>query len=319
MLVALIRRPMLQFVIKKLLHGVLMILAVSVITFTLLSAAGGDALSGLRDNPQISEQTIENLRRVYGLDRPFLVRYGSWLGGAVRGEFGESFSFRTPVSSLVWSRFKNTLFMGVSALAIAVLVSFTLAIASARYGSRALEWTIDVLILITASTPRMVLALIALVISLRFSIAAPAAGELSGFLLVAGSIVLSVPLISLFLAQLHDGLNDAMREDFVRLARAKGLTEWRVITRHALRVAVDPFLALFGLSLGALLGGSVIVETVLGWPGMGALMVSAVRGRDVPLVMGIVLVASAAVWVGNTLAEVLQMVNDPRLRPQREK
>jgi ABC-type dipeptide/oligopeptide/nickel transport system permease component len=105
-----------------------------------------------------------------------------------------------------------------------------------------------------------------------------------------------------------------MKEDFVLLARAKGLSEWTVITRHALRAALNPFLTIAGLSLGGLLGGSVIVETVLGWPGIGALMVSAVRGRDVPLVMGVVLIASVAVWFGNTAAEILQVVNDKRLR-----
>jgi peptide/nickel transport system permease protein len=307
--------PMLRFAVKKLLQGVLMILAVSIITFTLLSAAGGDAFTNLRNNPQVSEKTIEDLRRVYGLDRPFLVRYGSWLGSAVTGEFGESFSFKVPVGTIVRSRFFNTLMMGLGALALGVGVSFLLAVLSARYQNRFFRWVIDVSILLTASTPRIVLALIALVISLRFSVAAPEAGQLSTFTLVAGGIVLAVPLISMFLAQLHDGINDALQQDFVRLARAKGLSEWRVIIKHASRVAIDPFLALFGLSLGALLAGSVIVETVLGWPGIGALMVSAVRGRDVPLVMGIVFVASAAVWAGNTIAEMLQMMNDPRVRP----
>ncbi len=104
-----------------------------------------------------------------------------------------------------------------------------------------------------------------------------------------------------------------MNEDFVQYARAKGLAEWVVIRRHALRAALNPFLTLFGLSLGGLLGGSVIVETVLGWPGIGALIVTAVRNRDVPVVMGVVLVASAAVWFGNTAAEFLQMLNDRRI------
>jgi len=306
---------MLHFAIKKLLQGVLMILAVSIITFTLLSAAGGDAFTNLRNNPQVSERTIEELRRVYGLDRPFLVRYGSWLGSAVTGDLGQSFTFKVPVGTIVGPRFQNTLIIGVSALVIAVAFSFLLAACAVRYRCAWVRWTIDALVLLTASTPRIVLALIALGISLRFSVAAPGAGELSTFTAVAGSIVLAVPLISLFLAQLHEGLNGALKQDFVRLARAKGLSEWAVIIRHASRVALDPFLALFGLSLGALLAGSVIVETVLGWPGMGALMVSAVRARDVPLVMGIVFVASVAVWLGNTLAETLQMMNDPRIRP----
>jgi peptide/nickel transport system permease protein len=305
---------MLQLTIKKLIQGSLMILIVSAITFTMLSSAGGDALSSLRDNPQISEKTIEDLRRVYGLDRPFAERYGSWLSGAIRGDLGESFSFRIPVSTIVWSRFLNTLIMSFAAFAIAVAVSFLLAILSARFRGRLFSGFIETLILLTASTPRMVLALLVLVVTLRFSLSAPGAGELNLFQLFSGAIVLSVPLISIFLAQLRDALADAMNEDFVRLARAKGLTEWHVITRHAMRAALNPFLTISGLSLGGLLGGSVIVETVLGWPGLGALMVSAVRGRDIPLVMGVVLVASTAVWFGNTIAEFLQLVNDKRLR-----
>lgn len=307
---------MLHLTIKKLIQGVLMFLIVSAIAFTLLSSAGGDAVSGLRDNPQVSEKTIEDLQRVYGFDRPFVERYGSWLVGAVRGDLGESFSYRIPVRTLVWSRFLNTAMMGLAALLIAVVVSFLLAILSVLYRSRLLNGIIEALILLTASTPRMILSLLALVVSLRFAFAAPVAGETSLFQIVAGSIVLAIPLISIFLAQLRDGLNDAMNEDFVRLARAKGLSEWRVITRHALRAALNPFLTISGLSLGGLLGGSVIVETVLGWPGIGALMVSAVRARDIPLVMGVVLVASIAVWFGNTIAEFLQFVNDPRLRSE---
>jgi len=128
------------------------------------------------------------------------------------------------------------------------------------------------------------------------------------------AFVLAFPVVALFLAQLHSGLKRAMAEPFVQYARAKGLSENTVILRHALRAALNPLLTIFGLSLGGLIGGSVIVETVLGWPGIGALTVVAVRGRDVPLVMGIVVVTSAFVWLGNSIAEVLQLVNDKRLR-----
>ena len=305
---------MLRLTVKKLIQGALMVFIVSAITFTLLSSAGGDAVTGLRDNPQISEKTIEDLQRVYGLDRPLGERYGSWLWNAVRGDLGESFSFKIPVRTLVWARFLNTAMMSLAALTIAVLISLLLAIFSVRYPGPILDGGIETLILLSASTPRMVLSLLALVFSLQFAFAAPVAGEIGAFQIVAGSIVLAIPLISMFLAQLSDGLKEAMNEDYIRLARAKGLTEWRVITGHALRNALNPFLTLSGLSLGGMLGGSVIVETVLGWPGIGALMVSAVRTRDIPLVMGVVIVASIAVWFGNAIAEFLQVVNDPRLR-----
>ena len=115
---------MLRILIKKLVQGLIMLLVVSAITFTLLSAAGGDAFTSLRENPQISEKTIEELRLVYGLDRPFAVRYASWLGGAVTGDLGESFLYRIPVGGLVWSRFLKTASMALLGFAIAVVVSF---------------------------------------------------------------------------------------------------------------------------------------------------------------------------------------------------
>lgn len=290
-----------------------MLLVVSAITFALLSAAGGDAFSGLRDNPQISDKTIEHLRGVYGLDQPWPVRYGKWLAGAVSGDLGESIFFRVSVVGLVWTRFVNTLLLAAVALLIAVSISLLLSILSVRYRNKTLDAFVEVLILLTSSTPRIVLALLALALTVRFSGLAANAQSGSGSSILLASIVLAAPLVSLFLAQAHEGLTRAMNEDFVRYARAKGLGEWTVIRRHALRAALNPFLTLFGLSLGGLLGGSVIVETVLGWPGIGSLIVTAARNRDVPVVMGVVLVASAAVWFGNTIAEFLQMINDKRI------
>jgi peptide/nickel transport system permease protein len=303
---------MLKLIARKLIQGVMMIFIVSAVTFALLSFAGGDALTSLRDNPQISDETIENLRRVYGLDQPVTVRYGNWLKDAVVGEMGESMYFRVPVSSIVASRFMSTFFLGIAALGIAVLISSVLSIAAARYRSRALSRVIEFIVFLTASTPRIVLALFSLAIVAQITAANVDAASAAGFWLAA--LALAAPLISIFLAQFHDALSSTMKEDFIQLARAKGLSETAIVVRHAIRAALNPVLTVFGLSLGGILGGSVIVESVLGRQGLGTLMVSAVRGRDLPLVMGIVLVTSAAVWIGNTVAEILQAVNDKRVR-----
>ncbi len=305
---------MLRLLVKKLLQGLIMLLIVSAITFTLLSAAGGDALSGLRDNPQISEKTIEDMGKVYGLDKPLLERYAIWLSATARGDLGESLSFRVPVRTLIQGRFFNTAIISLAAITIAAAIAFLLSILAVRSRNRVLAGVTELLILLSASTPRMVLALAALVITLRFSFVPSATGSPGPAHLLLAALVLAIPLISIFLAQLRNGLIDVMGEDYIRLARAKGLSEWRVLTVHALRAALNPFLTVTGLSLGGLLGGSVIVETVLGWPGIGALMVAAVRARDIPVVMGVVLFASVAVWFGNTLAEFLQGLNDKRLR-----
>jgi len=287
-----------------------MILIVSAVTFALLGFAGGDALTQLRDNPQISEATIERLRRVYGLDQPLPIRYFRWLSSAITGDLGESTYFRVPVSSLVWTRSISTFLLGTAAFAIALAFAVLLSLIGARYKSTTIAAFIELWILVTASTPRIVLALVALAISVRLT----ASARSSTVLFWLAALALSAPLISAFLAQFHGELQRTMREDFIKLARAKGLRESAVILRHAVRPALNPLLTLAGLSLGGVLGGSVIVESVLGRQGLGTLMVSAVRGRDLPLVMGIVLFTSTAVWLGNALGELLQAVNDKRIR-----
>jgi peptide/nickel transport system permease protein len=288
----------------------MMVLIVSAVTFALLGFAGGDALTQLRDNPQISDETIERLRSVYGLDQPLPIRYFRWLSGAVTGDLGESTYFRVPVSGLIWTRSVSTFLLGTAAFAIALMIAVPLSLIGVRYKSTMIAALIDFVILVTASTPRIVLALVMLAISIRLT-ASPTS---SAVLFWLAALALSAPLISAFLAQLYGELQQTMREDFIKLARAKGLSESAVIFRHAVRPAINPVLTIAGLSLGGVLGGSVIVESVLGREGLGTLMVSAVRTRDLPLVMGIVLFTSTAVWLGNALGELLQAVNDKRIR-----
>jgi peptide/nickel transport system permease protein len=238
----------LKLIARKIIQGVMMIFIVSMLAFALLSFAGGDAMTSLRENPQISDETIENLRRVYGLDQPLPVRYFTWLTGAVTGELGDSMYFRVPVRSLIWTRFLSTLSLGAAALVIAILVSFTFGIAAARYKGRWLSRIIDTVVFATASTPRIVLALVALAIVAQITLASVDLAPVAAFWFAAAA--LAAPLISIFLAQLHDGLTRTMGEDFIQLARAKGLSENAVVLRHALRAALNPVLTICGLSLG---------------------------------------------------------------------
>ena len=290
-----------------------MLLAVSVITFGMLSAAGGDALSALRENPQVSQETVERLSAVYGLDKPVTSRYFSWLGGLVRGDLGESFLFKTPVLDLLLARFANTAMLAIVGLLIALLIAIPSAYLVARTRSRWLDAFADVVVALTASVPRMVAALVALLILISVS-GKTFAGERSLVALFLGALVISLPVIAVLLAQAKGELASAADKAFVQFARSKGLSESSVIMRHAFREALNPLLTLGGLSIGTMVSGSVVVETILGWPGIGSLLVAAVKGRDVSLVMGIVVATSVIVWLANTVAEILQMINDPRLR-----
>jgi peptide/nickel transport system permease protein len=291
-----------------------MLVFVSAITFVLLANAGGDAFSALRENPQVSAATIDRLRETYGLERPVIERYIKWLGGFVSGDLGESFHYRLGVGGIVFSRLWNTVLLGAAGTVIAWIIAILLTYFAAVTRSRLLGRVIGAIVLLTASIPRIVLALFALAIFVWSSGSAFEIqnGTVGSF--VVGSLVMAIPLVALFLAQAHGEMKSAMKEESIGLARAKGLGESTIIARHASRFTLNPLLTISGLALGEIVSGSVIVETVLGWPGVGALMVSAVFARDVPLVMGIVVLATLAVWFGNALAEVLQLVNDRRLR-----
>jgi peptide/nickel transport system permease protein len=313
---------MLKLIFGRLLQGLIVLLIVSALTFTLLAAAGGDALTALQSDPLVSEQTITEMRRTYGLDQPLHVRYLHWLGDLAHARMGQSFFYKAPVSTIICRRLANTLKLAIVALVFAWAIALGLGALAAHRGRGSwADRVCSIVILLAASTPRIVLALIALAVTVRtslFRVAAstvPAEEGLTDSLarLLVPALVLSIPLIALFLAQVRDGLRAALGEEFVQVARAKGLAERAVIFRHALRAALNPLITIFGYSLGGVVSGSVIVETVLGWPGLGQLSVISVRNRDAPLLLGVVLVTATAVLVGNLVADILLRLNDPRL------
>jgi peptide/nickel transport system permease protein len=315
---------MLKLILSRVLQGVVVLLIVSALTFALLAAAGGDALGELAGEGGASEATLKEMRRVYGLDEPVAARYAHWLSNLARGRMGESFYYHAPVGAIIWPRLLRTLALAAAALFLALSFSLALGALAARRRGSVWDRASELVILLTASTPRIVLALVTLAIVARtswFPVGGAAGAEtLADFRplrILPPAIVLALPLVALFLAQAREGLSHALAQDFVQVARAKGLPERVVIMRHALRDALNPLITLFGYASGSVVSGSVIVETVLGWSGLGALSVNAVRYRDVPLLMGIVMITATAVLAGNLLADILLRLNDPRLRPRR--
>jgi peptide/nickel transport system permease protein len=310
---------MIKLILSRLLQSVLVLLIISFLIFALLTRAGGDAVSML-DNPAGSEKTAENIRRIYGLDRPLMERYRNWLAEAARGNLGHSLVLQAPVWSLIRLPLLRTGALAAVALLIAWALSLTLGIAAARRAGSSIDRLCSVIILLAASTPRLVLALLALALissTPLMNVVGPTTNSGAGvwsFRVIPPAIILSVPLLALFLAQTRVAVREALDEEFVRVARARGAPEWMVLLRHALRPAAGPLITIFGLSLGSVISGSVVVETVMGWPGLGQLIVSAVEMRDIPLLLGVTLAAAAAVMAGNLAADILQRLNNPRLR-----
>jgi peptide/nickel transport system permease protein len=310
---------MLKLILSRLLQGVVVSLVISFMIFALLTRAGGDAVSIL-GNPYSSDETRENIRRIHGLDRPLMERYGKWLTEVAKGNLGDSIVMHTTVWSAIRLPLLRTVLLAAVALSIAWAVSLMLGIAAAARAGSLIDRLCSVIILFAASTPRLALALLALALISSTPLVdvigatANSVAAVWSVRVIPPAIVLSVPLLALFLSHTRVAVREALDEDFVCVARARGAPEWMVLLRHALRPAASPLIATFGFSLGGVMSGSVIVETVMGWPGLGQLTVSAVETRDTPLLLGVTLTAAMAVMAGNLAGDILQRLNNPRLR-----
>lgn len=324
-----------RIIVWRIAQAALVVVVISWLTFWLLATAGSDAVSVMNADAKLSQTTIENLRGVYALDQPLGVRYTRWLRNVMTGDFGFSFYYQAPVTLIILPRLARTFLLAACAFLIAWTLGIALGIlprliASTNHQSfnrssyrvifgRITDTLTNIFIVLATATPRLVLALVILAFvsggtTALETIDTTDAGEPILARLIPAAFVLALPLIAVLLAQTRDGLRDVLAEDYVRVARAKGLRESVVLLRHALRPMLNPLLTLGGTSVGALMSGSVIVESVFGWNGLGELVIIAVRSRDVALLMGIVLISATCVLIGNLCAGILMRFNDPRVR-----
>jgi peptide/nickel transport system permease protein len=303
--------------------SVLVLFGVSVVVFGTLKLIPGDAAYVLA-GPNASAQEIELVRQSLGLDRPVPVQYVTWLGRALHGDLGRSLELNEPVLPLVLSRYANTLVLAACAMLFAGLTG-VLAGAVAALRPHTLVDRVVMLIALTAnSTPSFWLGLVLiLVFSLTLRLL-PSAGMVSargdgGLLdvlqhLVLPSVTLGAISAALIARMTRASLLEVLTQEYVLVARAKGLAEHLLVRRHALKNALLPVLTVMGLQMGALLGGAVITETNFTWPGIGLQLFRGIALRDVPLVQGAALVVAASFVVINLLVDLLYSYLDPRIR-----
>jgi len=299
---------------------------VSVLAFVFVELAPGDYLDRVRLNPQISPDTLESMRARYGLDRPFVERYWSWLGAVANGTWGFSFAYGSAVAPLIWSRALNTLLLTVCATLLAWTVAVPVGAlwAIRRNGADTFFGIVTSLVL---GLPELVLAVVALVVAER-SGAFPVggmwsigAGELSTLgrvrdlvaHLVLPVAVLSLPMFAILVRHVRTAIEDVLDETFVTRARSLGVSGRRLIFQHMLRPAASPLISIAGLSVASLLSASFIVEVVMGWPGLGPFLLDAIRARDVHVVIGGVMCSAVLVVAGGLLADAAHYLNDPRI------
>lgn len=321
---------MATLLIRRIGQGLVIVWLVASLTFILLHIAPGDPVRAtLTDQltpPAVREYWVHRL----GLDLPVHLQYWHYILSAARGDFGFSFPHHRPVSAVIADALPNTLLLMSVAIAIAFAAGIGMGIVQARRRGRPLDWGLGIASLFFYSMPDFWLALMMLLVFAYWLGIFPVTGmfdpimysymgswaratdRLRHLALPAGTLAL---LATAAVARFQRAaLLDVSRLDFVRTARAKGLGESAIMYRHVLRNSLLPVITLLGLSLPALLGGSVFVESVFSWPGIGTLTVNAIATRDYPLLTAVVIVTSAMVVIGNMIADVLYTLADPRVR-----
>jgi ABC-type dipeptide/oligopeptide/nickel transport system permease component len=303
---------MVTYTLRRLTMLIPMLLGVSIAVFLVLHLIPGDP-ARMAAGPDATEVDIEQIRVNYGLDKPLVVQYGIYLGKLLQGDLGESFQTLGPVTEGIARTFPATLELTVAGMLIAVLLGVPLGIYSALHPRGAADRLVTSVAVLGISMPGFFLGLLLMLLFASMLGWLPPTGRGTWAHLVLPSFTLGLPYVATFARLTRSSMLDVLSEDFIRTARAKGLSWNKVTYHHALRNASIPIVTVLGLDFGRLLGGAVIVETVFAWPGMGRYMVDAIMVRDIYVVQGTILVFAAAVVIINLLVDVIYGILDPRI------
>ncbi len=319
---------MIRYLLSRLGQSLLQLAGISIILFALTSAVPGDYFTEAKVNPQISPETIAALRAHYGLDRPLPVRYGLWLRSVARGDMGISFAYNMPVLPLLWPRVRHTFMLTAPALVLSWLIGVLLGVLAAwRRGG----WIDRIFSAVTSTLlalPDLLLALIVLMLALhsgRFPVGgmnSEAGREQGGWHLLLDTLwhmvlpvgVLVIGSLPAIVRHVRAAMLEVLESSYIQAARGQGLSNNVLLLRHALRAAANPLISLLGLSVAGLLSASLLVEVVLGWPGLGPMVVEATLSRDLFVVIGVAMFSMVLLALSNFLADVLLYAADPRIR-----
>jgi peptide/nickel transport system permease protein len=317
---------------RRLMQFVFVLLGTTVLNFVLLKLMPGDLVDVIAsESGNVSPQYVAQLREAYGLNQNVVVQLLHYVGHALRLDLGFSFRFGEPVAALIFGRLPATLALIGTALVVSVVLGVLLGVLAARRPHGFVDTLLSTLATLGYSAPMFWTALMLIVVfGVRLEWL-PIGGVVDtniahhGFALfldrlrhlVLPATTLVLYYVAVFARLSRASMIETLQEDFIRTARAKGGQPWYVVTHHALRHAVLPVLTMLGLQSSALLGGSVIVETVFGWPGLGQLSFEAIKSRDVNLLVGVLLLSAVLVVVLNLIVDLLYGVVDPRTRYRR--
>jgi peptide/nickel transport system permease protein len=319
-----------RYLLRRLRHGFLLLMGVSILAFLFAALAPGNYVDEMRLNPQLSPETVAALRAQYQLDRSLAVRYVAWLNSTIHGEMGFSFAYNSAVAPILIVRARNTLLLTIVSMLLAWAIALPLGIWSAerlgRLPDRLLSWGTAALLVI----PDLPIALGLLVFAVKSgwlpsggmtSVDYQALSPLNKFRDLAEHMFLPVmalvlSALPLLVRHVRAAVSEVLNAPFLLAAVGHGIPRRTLLYRYALPAAANPLISLFGISVGALLSGSLIIEIVMSWPGIGPLLLESILARDLYVVVGGVLFSTLFLVLGNLLGDVLLYFADPRIRSE---
>jgi ABC-type dipeptide/oligopeptide/nickel transport system permease component len=300
------------YLLRRFLQSLLVLLGVSFVVFGILFLTGDPALVLLP--PDASAEDVEKFRQSMGFNDPFFVQYGRFLGGALRGDFGQSIRHGEPAFDLVMERMPATFELSGAALALALCLAIPAGIISAVRRNTVIDYFSTVVALLGQSMPTFWLGImLILLFSVQLNLL-PSSGRGGWQHMLLPAITLGLFTTARITRLTRSGMLEVLSQDYIRTARAKGVANPPVVWKHALKNAAIPIVTIVGIELGTLLGGSVITETIFAWPGVGRLSVQAIYNRDYPVVQAAVFTLSATFVLVNLIVDMLYTYLDPRIR-----
>ena len=303
---------MLHYALKRLGVAILVALTVSMVTFSLLHLTGDPAMALAGESA--TQEDIENIRRVYGYDRPFLVQYANWLGNAITGDFGRSHYLKTDVADVVFDRLPTTMILGGSAITFAFILSIPLGVLAAIKPNTIFDRLALTLAVVGQALPSFWFALIMIFwMGIEWRLL-PISGTESWQNFIMPAIALGYYVTPAIMRLTRAGMLEVLASDYIRTARAKGIRPGAILFKHALRNAIIPVVALAAVQFGFMLGGSIVIETIFAINGLGFLAWESIQRADLPMMQAIVLVLACFYIVLTYLADMLNAFLDPRIR-----
>jgi len=309
------RNKLRKYIMKRLLQLIPVLLGITFLTFTLTYLSPGDpaelmlTATGVTPTPQLVEQVREGM----GLNKPFLTRYGEWLTGIIQGDFGVSYKYGRPVSEVIIARLPATLKLAGTSLVLMMIVALSLGIISALYRNKGIDYLIRILSFVGISMPSFWLGLLLMYLfSVKLKIL-PIMGTSDWTSILLPTVTLAMGMASKYTRQLRVAILEEIGQDYVIGAKARGLSGRSILLKHILQKSLIPIVTLLGLSVGSLLGGAAIVETIFVWPGVGQMAVEAIFSRDYPLIQGYVVWMAVIYVLVNMVVDISYHRLDPRI------